>query len=585
MNCKQIQALLDEGDIGALGEEPRRGVEAHLSSCPDCAAEWQAFDLLRATSIPAMPRELSTACSTLAARQSGSRARRNGRLLLLGAGLTVAAAAAMWVERHPDVVPPPGIAAAALPAATAAAEANREVVQPVSVMASGNVPAEQKQKPMQSVAAFTVRVLPVEDRTTDDAGREAVRVFHASLVQELRKVRGLLLLDGSSAEGNAVHPNYEIKIKAAGSSKDNRWNVDLLVIAAAGGDRPVTPFMTSENSVLTPLCSGQAGEKQGLDCSDPAGAAARMLELLRQVAFPIDPVWQGEMIAQLRDRRVNEMQRFKALSSLRAERPRWIAGVAGGPVQIAYVRPEAGIDVVQGAMDLATTARNPTIIAQIWRQMRGLRQPELIQPLIDATRPDVDPVVRVEAVTTLGADFAGTPIVQAALASVARNDGSALVRMIARRAVEGDQVWQDYVVSALADKSLSDMQRVEPLAYLASQGQYTEMQKLLDSDGLGALAQLLPRLLSPPPALTGSSEANRSLTPLVSGLPAKQPALLNMYIEILGVSKDRQIRRFAVNALRQQSGDARARNTLDEVAANDDDPVLRELARSLPAPR
>ena len=72
---------------------------------------------------------------------------------------------------------------------------------------------------------------------------------------------------------------------------------------------------------------------------------------------------------------------------------------------------------------------------------------------------------------------------------------------------------------------------------------------------------------------------------MVSGLPAKQPALLNMYIEILGVSKDRQIRRFAVNALRQQSGDARARNTLDEVAANDDDPVLRELARSLPAPR
>jgi hypothetical protein len=585
MNCQQIQALLDESDIGALGEEPRRGIEAHLSSCPDCAGEWQAFDLLRATRIPAMPRELPAACSILVARKSVSYARRNGRLLLLGVALAVAAAAAMWVGRRPDVVPPPGVAASALPAATAAAEDGRGVVQPASLMAPGNVPAEQNKKSMQSVAAFTVRVLPVEDRTTDDAGREAVSVFHASLIQELHKVRGLVLLDGNSTEGTAVHPSYEIKIKAAGSARDNRWNVDLLVIAAAGGDRPVTPFMTSENSVLTPLCSGQAVERQGLDCSDPAGAAARMLELLRQVAFPIDPVWQGEMIAQLRDRRVNEMQRFKALSSLRAERPRWKAGVAGGAVQVAYVRPEAGIDVIQGAMDLATSARNPMIIAQIWRQMRGLRQPELIQPLIDATRPDVDPVVRVEAVTTLGTDFAATPIVQAALASVARNDESALVRMVARRAAEGDQVWQDYVVSALADKSLSDMQRVEPLVYLASQGQYTEMQKLLDSDSLGLLAQLLPRLLSRPPALADSSEAARSLTPLVSGLPAKQPALLNMYIEILGDSKDRQIRRFAVNALRQQSDDPRARKVLDEVAVNDDDPALRELARSLLAPR
>jgi len=584
MNCQQIQALLDESDIGTLGEEPRRGIEEHLSSCPDCAGEWQAFNLLRATSIPAMPRELSAACSTLAARHSVSHSRRNGRLLLLGAALAVAAAAAMWVERRPDVIPPPGITAAVLPAAPVAAEAGGEVVQRVSLMASGNVPAEQK-KPMQPVAAFTVRVLPVEDRTTDDAGREAVTVFHASLVQELRKVRGLILLDGSSAEGNAVHANYEIKIKAAGSSRDNRWNVDLLVISAAGGDRPVTPFMTSENSVLTPLCSGQVAERQGLECSDPAGAAARMLELLRQVAFPIDTVWQGEMIAQLRDRRVNEMQRFKALSSLRAERPRWTAGVAGGPVQVAYVRPEASIDVVHWAMDLATSARNPTIIAQIWRQMRGLRQPELIQPLIDATRPDVDPVVRVEAVTTLGTDFAATPIVQAALASVANNDESALVRMIARRATEGDQVWQGYVVSALADKSLSDMQRVEPLAYLANQGQYTDMQKLLDSDSLGLLAQVLPRLLSQPPAFTGSSQANRSLTPLVSGLPSKQPALLNMYIEILSVSKDRQIRRFAVNALRQQSDDVRARRTLDDVATNDDDPVLRDLARNVPALR
>jgi hypothetical protein len=307
--------------------------------------------------------------------------------------------------------------------------------------------------------------------------------------------------------------------------------------------------------------------------------------LFRQVAFPIDPVWQGEMIAQLRDRRVDEAQRFKALAGLRAERPRWTAGVAGGAVRVAYVRPEAGIDIVQGAIDLAASARNPMIIAQIWRQMRGLRQPELIQPLIDAIRPDVDQSVRVEAVTTLGSDFAATPIVQAALASVVSNDESALVRMIARRATEGDQVWQDYVVSALADNSLSDMQRVEPLVYLASQGQYTEMQNLLDSDSLGQLAKLLPRLLSRPPAMAGSSEAGRSLTPLVSGLPAKQPALMNMYIEILGVSKDRQVRRFAVNALRQRSDDPRARKALDDVAANDDDPVLRELARNLPAPR
>ena len=82
MNCQQIQSMLDESDIAALGEEPRREIEEHLSGCADCAGEWRAFALLHAAMIPDMPRELPVACRTLVARQPASHASRNGRCLL-----------------------------------------------------------------------------------------------------------------------------------------------------------------------------------------------------------------------------------------------------------------------------------------------------------------------------------------------------------------------------------------------------------------------------------------------------------------------------------------------------------------------
>jgi hypothetical protein len=447
------------------------------------------------------------------------------------------------------------------------------------------VPAESPQEPQAHTLspAFVLRVLPLEDSTQDEASRASVAAFHAGVMEHLRRINGIRLVTPGS-EGVQEPADFQLAIKAVGSARDNKWSATMIL--KSGFDAkgaPRTNLMSVQNSVLTPVCSGLAAEVPDVTCSDPQDAALRTTELLRQSAFPVDPVWRRELSARLRDRSQNDNVRLRSLLGLRNERMNVRTDDTKDRIHVTMERPELDQDAVRGAIDLAATAGSPTVKANVWRLMRGVREPALIPPLVESLRVDIDESVRTEAVTVL-AGLADHPRARAALQSTARDDARPLMRMIAQQGLGGGTSWNEYATTMLRDSAASDAQRVEALVYLASQGRAAEVKQVTDAESVAALAEILPRMLT---VNLNQAVANwpgtAALASLVSSLPdAKQAGFADVYIALLASSKDPLIRVVAVNRLREARDDPKVLQVLNDIAAGDPDTRLREAAAIVP---
>ncbi len=248
--------------------------------------------------------------------------------------------------------------------------------------------------------------------------------------------------------------------------------------------------------------------------------AAVLVGSLRTGFFPADASLLRQLQAQLRDRRLAADERLQALESFISVRQQLVgqrtASGAGTALQV-------DADFVQGVVDLATTATDPALRAQTWLTVRGLRSPQLVQPLMAILRQEPDDETRLEAVSMLVTNFNGDARVRTALETVAQEDPRPLVRAVAQGGLTGDAAWHDYIVASLKDESRSDAERVEALVYDAIdrkqpdadfvskavfryepiEDRWAGIPELLDDAAIRALAQVLPRL-RPTTQLTGS---------------------------------------------------------------------------------
>ena len=98
---------------------------------------------------------------------------------------------------------------------------------------------------------------------------------------------------------------------------------------------------------------------------------------------------------------------------------------------LRFSRDEQGLDARLGVVDSMVTlgmySEEPAVRADVWRQMSGLTEQSMLQPLLDALRADPDAEVREEAAETL-IDFLPDPVVEAALRDAAANDPDENVR-------------------------------------------------------------------------------------------------------------------------------------------------------------
>jgi hypothetical protein len=456
------------------------------------------------------------------------------------------------------------------------------VVEPAAPKSSPVVP-KKKAEPLAESPRFTVRVLPLQDRTTDDSSRQAVKSFYAALIDRLREVPGLTLVETDTASSELARGELQLTVKGDGPLQ-GKWGVDMMLVT----DVPISgdpkgrhgrlPYRLAYGGVLSPPCTGSFGELPATNCSNPPLGAANMVDLMRQIAFPLDPNARHALQARLLDRTLAASERLKAFDNLTTERAVVRAGAQYPSVSSEALPIEA--ETLRGALDLATSTDNPFIRAQIWRALRSARSTELIQPLIDSARSEPNDSARMAAVATLAANSQDDRA-RAALESIAINDSRDLVRMIAQRGLSGDAAWNDYAVTRLQNAGLTDGQRVEALTYMAASGQgQQQLPGLLDAKAVEALAQIMPRVLAAPADSSAPRPANAdslvNLTRLLSN--TNQPATIDLLIGLLKTSSDPAIRRMAVVGLARHLDDARARAMLDEVGANDPDIKLREAA-------
>jgi hypothetical protein len=183
--------------------------------------------------------------------------------------------------------------------------------------------------------------------------------------------------------------------------------------------------------------------------------------------------------------------------------------------------------------------------------------------LLDYLRRDADPQVRFEALATLAASFAGVPRVHAGIEAAA-DDADPLVRMAARRVLDGDEAWHRDIVAALADRQLDYDARLAPLLAAArSASTADELRNLrtlvaapdvmdplagmvregwFDAAQAGTVADALELLASAenPPAFDLSVQLlpDTRAAPAVVAMPAAPPAVVPQ-----GPARSERIRR------------------------------------------
>jgi hypothetical protein len=592
MNCHDITSILDDRDFSALSGAEREEAQAHLHACTDCADEWTMQQRLSAAVIPAMPSALAKRCRVMVAAQSNLGADTQGRrratpLILIGALAAVAAAAALLdvmlrnssqapvitaaTVQQPPAEPAPMITAAPVETAPAATRA-------------APVESRKKTEALSDSPRFTVRLLPLQDRTQDESSKLAVKSFYSSLLDGLRRVPGLTLLQADAVPDEIAPSDFYLSVTGDGPVQ-SKWSVRLMVKASvpvtgnAQGQRATVPRLFQYSSVAVPSCTGSVVDQAVTGCSDPRGGAVNQIELMREVVFPPDPSLRRALQARVLDHALDPVQRFKALESLRASR----AVVVPGPTAPRLTQQAQNIDTetLRGALDLAATAGDPLLRKQVWGALRGVRQPDLIQPLIDVLQLEASDPVRLEAVTTLAMDYADDAKARGALESISKNDSQEIVRRVAQRSLSGEASWNDYVTKRLLDAELPDAQRVEPLLYMASVGQGQQIGAMLDAKAVEALSRVVPRMVAglPLPSATNPTDSVNLPVLIKNIVGANQPASVDLLTGILNQTKDPLIRGMALTGLARHLDDARAREMVENIAAQDADPALREQAK------
>jgi hypothetical protein len=290
------------------------------------------------------------------------------------------------------------------------------------------------------------------------------------------------------------------------------------------------------------------------------------IERLRLTTFPPDPLLQQELRAKLLNTQLEASQRQQALSALLTS--------IRAPLNRTAVDPA----IIQAGVQLATTASDATIRNDVWGMLRTTRNTALVAPLVRALGTETDTMVRQALVTMLGSDFSTNPEARAALESVARNDPQQMMRMAAQRVLLGDGAWNTYVVDTLKNTTLSDTERLEPLAYLTTSGLLARQQgkPQLDDDAQRTLGTLLVRASRGP--------ANATVIGAVGALrhsPAARDVLIDLLRSVPGQPQaDPTLRILAlVNLTSGYKDDTRAREAVEEVAASDPDPQFRDRVR------
>jgi hypothetical protein len=602
MNCNEVTAILDDGRMDKLDAEQRRQVEAHKGVCVVCARGWNAQAALAALPDLAMPAGLAMQCRAAVAAPRVERGRGGRKWLVGGSVAALAAAAAVTAlllrpvapratiadspDEVPQVVAPversedPSVAAVAVP--TMAVEPPAAPRVTVRVLPP-EVPPELREgaTPATPLIFGGADLEMIRRDFTDPARLQARQTVYSAVVAELRKVPGLVLVNADPAEIAQTARHYRITVGMLISMQ-----ADLRVapissryVAVALGAEQVQPggeIVRRASSSLSVDLQGNCVRMPGsqMTCVEMQSAVRDFVNKLRQETFPPDASITRPLFAKLEDPSLDVAQRLAALKDLYNLQTRT------GETGMLHTP-----GVVQAIIDLARLV-TPEQRAQLWRTLRGVGDPALLDSLLASLVQDPEEV-RIAAIETLGAGFSGDARVRSALEAAAAGDSRPLVRAVADRALAGEASWQRYMLGSLKDSRLPPAQRIEALAYYlyppkapgiaiaAGEDPFTTLKPALDEEALRAIAEVLPHAGN----LSGNSPM---LLTRIGYSFSRSPVVTSMLLDVLENDTDSRNRTSAGEVLaRTQVNDPKVRAALVKAIESDPDAHLRTYVRQV----
>ncbi|MEO6078756.1 MAG: HEAT repeat domain-containing protein [Steroidobacteraceae bacterium] len=562
MNCSDISLFLDDRDIGALDDGLRKAVDTHVAACPDCARDWKLHTRLVSRKLPALPTGLLNDCSALAiSGPAASRSRRiwNRGALAAGVAVLVAAAATLMFYGAPGT----GSAEVASASSAGTEAQDRSVLAGTSSPSSSqdvlraqvNTPSAVPNAAPEPQAVgnntFSVRLSTLQDDTLGGFDKSVFDIFRTAAIDKLRQTPGLILvLAESSTYGQTV--DFEITLSAVRQNGKLRGRLD---VSKSGPNPVVLPIRGALGQDCAPSCFQDAitlGESM-------AGLAAKMM-------MPSAAASKSALLQQLQDFSLAPQQRLEALQGLDSRN----LGVRQGGLRTDpsgdSLRDPA---VIRAVLELASVASSPEQRAEIWKTVRTIRSPALVEPLARAAQLDSDSTVRAEAVATLMADFVDDPRARAAFEQTATADSHPMVRALAQSGLSGEATWNSYILASLKDTTLSDAQRLDAVLFHArnSAASAQPLAGLLDDDAIKALALVLPR-----------TEVPGTRTLLNHLVSIKHPAITGMLLASIERPDSRFDRRLVMQMLADRLSQPGVRAALEKIATADPDEQSRKFA-------
>lgn len=553
MNCQELTQLLDDGDIRNLPPAKRRELDAHLSGCAECAAEWRVQERIVIAPVPRTPPGFVELCRRLV--EAGVARLLPRRVVLYSAALVLAAAAAMLAWR--EWAPVADFAKIAAEPAVAVALPGPELVLPVPEpdALAEPAPVPQVQPVAPPPGTFFVMVPPIQFEGADSVGQTIALRFRDRVIELLQGLPNLVLVDAPFSEGLGA-AEFEVRMKYSGSTAPTSRTVNLDIRSAAeiaatraaiAAEARMSPedrqrsqqqrqlsdalkqhaSLSRGNLNLTLLLGTGVPRMATIDAIlAPPGdrveyAAQTLVRDLQIHVFPVDESFEQEQLATLCDPAQRAVLRRQALGALLSYAER-----RGGIQQASPAVVRAG-----GELALIWEGQTSTDRTMIWDGLALTGNPELVPYLIRGLNEAPHTETRLRLVKILAAHFTDDPRAHAALAAAATSNDRQTVRMAAVRESGGSQ-WNEYVVATLQDSGLPDLERLQPVADMApgelgSLGTSPKSKLALDDHQLRELGALVIRLAP------DSSVSETVQKALFAAGAMETPGALDMLIHVL----------------------------------------------------
>jgi HEAT repeat protein len=388
----------------------------------------------------------------------------------------------------------------------------------------------------------TVAVSPLALQTNDRAAALAFQSIYAALLDELRSIPNLDLVELRSAGRDFAPDDIDFYVRVRGESR--------------GGPGAVPLF-----HVYWTATSGGAGQwSASIASSVPwtAIAVARdATQALRRFPFPPDISRPVELEAVALDAGRSAEERFGALDELKMI-----------PQRFAFVGRDERRVVAVAAADIVANSADPEVRGRTWAAMRQVDDPYmkvddpyLIEPLVDSALHDDSEFVRLEAVKTLGSSFGRDAKARAALEYALVHDLSPQVRANAHWESLDEDGRRAYVAGTLLRDDLSDAARLELLTAGVS-----GFRGYIDPRAAQALVDIATR------ALPSTQESAPEESPGRVSATDVVPLLL----ELLTASPSEEIRAAVATGLMRHRREAGVDVALQAAARDDPSSQVRE---------